>query len=128
MSKIPAGFPDISLSLLRAAAGLLFWQHGAQKLFGWLGGDQVALVSLFGLAGVLEFFGGLAILVGLFTRPIAFLLSGEMAVAYFMVHLPQGFWPIQNGGELAALFSFVFLLLSAVGGGSYSLDARMRKS
>lgn len=115
-------FQDVSLSLLRIAAGLIFWQHGAQKLFGWLGGEQVELLSLMGLAGVLEFFGGILILVGLFTRPVAFVLSGEMAVAYFMAHQPRGLMPIQNGGELAALFAFVFLMLSAFGPGSLSLD------
>jgi putative oxidoreductase len=115
-------FQDVSLSLLRIAGGLIFWQHGAQKLFGWLGGEQVELVSLMGLAGVLEFFGGILILVGLFTRPVAFVLSGEMAVAYFMAHQPRGLMPIQNGGELAALFAFLFLMLSAFGPGSLSLD------
>lgn len=115
-------FQDVSLSLLRIGAGLIFWQHGAQKLFGWLGGEQVELLSLMGLAGVLEFFGGILILVGLFTRPVAFVLSGEMAVAYFMVHQPQGLMPIQNGGEPAALLAFVFLMLSAFGPGSFSLD------
>lgn len=110
---------------LRIVAGLLFWQHGAQKLFGWLGGDAVELMSMAGLAGTLEFFGGILILVGLFTRPVAFVLSGEMAVAYFMVHFPRGFWPIQNGGELAALYAFGFLLLAAVGPGAFSLDAAL---
>lgn len=127
MSKLTAGsFPDISLSLLRIVTGLCFWQHGAQKLFGWLGGDAVELMSLMGVAGVLEFFGGLAILLGLFTRPVAFVLSGEMAVAYFMSHLPRAFWPIQNGGELAALYAFIFLFLFAVGGGSFSVDGKLR--
>lgn len=115
-------FQDVSLSLLRIVAGLLFWQHGAQKLLGWLGGQQVELMSLMGVAGVLEFFGGLLILVGLFTKPVAFVVSGEMAVAYFMAHQPDGLMPIQNGGEPAALFAFVFLMLSAFGPGSLSLD------
>lgn len=119
-------FQDVSLSLLRIAAGLLFWQHGAQKLLGWFGGvgdgGTVELMSLMGLAGVLEFFGGILILVGLFTRPVAFVVSGEMAVAYFMAHQPEGLMPIQNGGELAALFAFVFLMFSAFGPGSLSLD------
>lgn len=128
MASLARGsFGDIALSLLRAVSGLLFWQHGAQKLFGLLGGNQQALFSLLGVAGVLEFFGGLAILFGLFTRPVAFVLSGQMAVAYFMAHFPQGFWPIQNRGELAALYAFVFLFLFAVGGGSYSLDSWLRR-
>jgi putative oxidoreductase len=80
-------------------------------------------------AGILEFFGGLLLLVGLFTRPVAFILSGMMAVAYFMAHAPDGFWPLLNRGELAALYCFVFLYLSAAGGGPWSLDAlRRRKS
>lgn len=119
-------FQDVSLSLLRIVGGLLFWQHGAQKLLGWFGGmgegGTVELMSLMGLAGVLEFFGGILILVGLFTKPVAFVLSGEMAVAYFMAHQPQGLMPIQNGGEPAVLFAFVFLMLSAFGPGSLSLD------
>jgi putative oxidoreductase len=82
----------------------------------------VELFSLIGLAGVLELFGGALLLVGLFTRPVAFILSGEMAFAYFMAHAPRGFWPILNGGELAALYSFVFLYLAAAGGGPWSLD------
>lgn len=128
------GFRAITHNALRIAAGFLFWQHGAQKLMGWLGGfggqpGQTAdLVSLMGLAGALEFFGGILILLGLFTRPVAFLLSGQMAVAYFMSHAPRGFWPIQNGGELAALYAFVFLLLAVWGPGSFSLDAALGRS
>ncbi len=120
-----AKFRNVSHNALRVVAGFLFWQHGAQKLFGWLGGDAVELMSMAGLAGTLEFFGGILILAGLFTRPVAFVLSGEMAVAYFTVHFPQGFWPIQNGGELAALYAFVFLLLATLGPGSFSLDAAL---
>ena len=111
--------------LLRAVVGLMFWQHGAQKLFGWLGGPpQVPeLASLRGLAGVLEFFGGPLLILGLFTRPVAFLLSGEMAVAYFMVHAPRGLWPIMNRGEVVVLYCFTFLFLAAHGAGPYSVDA-----
>jgi len=121
-------YSDLALSLLRIVAGLLFMQHGMQKLFGVLGGfggtpgATAPLFSLMGLAGVLEFFGGLAILLGLFTRPVAFVLSGQMAVAYFMAHAPQGLWPVQNKGELAALYAFVFLFLATAGGGRLSLD------
>lgn len=128
MSAFTRGSPkDITLSALRAVAGLLFMQHGAQKLFAVLGREEaVELMSLMGLAGVLEFFGGLAILVGLFTRPVAFVLSGQMAFAYFMAHFPQGWVPIQNGGELAALYCFVFLFLAAAGGGTYGFDGLVR--
>ena len=116
----------ITHSLLRIVAGLLFAQHGAQKLFGWFGGDQVANVaSMMGIAGVLEFFGGILIILGLFTRPVAFLLSGEMAAAYFMAHFPRGFWPISNGGEAAVLYCFIFLYFAATGAGRLSLDHAM---
>jgi putative oxidoreductase len=80
------------------------------------------LFSLFGAAGVIETFGGLLLLVGLFTRPVAFLLSGEMAVAYFMFHWPKSFWPILNGGEHVVLFCFLYLYLAAAGGGEWALD------
>jgi len=132
MTAFSPGSPkDMTLSALRIVAGLLFMQHGAQKLFGVLGGNAVELMGLMGLAGVLEFFGGLAILLGLYTRPVAFLLSGEMAAAYFMAHFsptdfPAGWVPIQNRGELAALYCFVFLFLAAAGGGSYGVDGMMR--
>lgn len=125
-----ARFSEATLALLRVVAGLLFMQHGVQKLFGWFGGmgapgATAELFSLMGLAGVLEAFGGLLIVLGLLTRPVAFLLAGEMAVAYFMVHLPQGPVPILNGGELAALYCFIYLFFSANGAGRFSLDARM---
>lgn len=117
-------FRDVSHNLLRVMAGLLFMQHGAQKLFGWLDGRQVSeLASVSGVAGILEFFGGALMVLGLFTRPVAFILSGEMAVAYFWRHMPGGFWPILNRGELAALFCFIFLFFAAHGPGTWSLDA-----
>jgi putative oxidoreductase len=120
---------EITLNLLRIMAGFLFFEHGAQKLFGALGGEAVGnLVSLRGLAGVLEFFGGLMILFGIFTRPVALVLSGLMAVAYFMAHGPTPFWPIENRGELAALYCFVFLFLWAHGGGSFSVDGLRRRA
>ncbi|CCF84503.1 DoxX family protein [Nitrolancea hollandica] len=118
-----------SLALLRIAAGLLYMQHGAQKLFGAFGGvppegTAVPLFSLMGLAGVLELFGGFLIAIGLLTRPVAFLLAGEMATAYFVLqHLPQGIWPILNGGELALLYMVIFLFLVTAGAGAFSLDA-----
>jgi putative oxidoreductase len=120
-------YQGIALSLLRIMTGFLFMPHGAQKLFGALGAEPADLASLRGLAGVLEFFGGLLILIGLFTKPVAFVLSGMMAVAYFMAHAPRGFWPLLNGGELAALYSFVYLFLSTRGGGVWSADALLLK-
>jgi putative oxidoreductase len=118
----------ISHALLRMTAGLMFMLHGGQKLFAWFGGPggkggTVELASLMGLAGVLEVFGGALIIIGLFTMPVAFLLSGQMAVAYFMAHFPNGFWPIENRGEPAALFSFIFLFLAFNGAGPLSVDA-----
>jgi putative oxidoreductase len=111
------------LSVLRIVIALLFILHGAAKLFGFPSGEPVPLMSKLGLAGVLETVGGTLLLLGLFTRPIAFLLSGEMAVAYFTTHVPRGLHPMMNGGEAAVLFCFVFLYLAAAGGGPWSLDA-----
>jgi putative oxidoreductase len=112
------------LSVLRIVAAFLFIAHGTQKLWGAPGGNPVEdLLSLRGIAGILEAFGGAFVLVGWLTRPVAFILSGEMAVAYFLRHEPRGFWPILNGGELAALYAFLFLYLAAAGGGPWSLDA-----
>lgn len=114
------------LSILRIVIGFLFLQHGTAKLFGVphiAMFDGLQLVSLLGLAGILELAGGLLILIGLFTRPVAFVLSGEMAVAYFMAHAPHGFLPILNQGELAVVYCFVFLYLSLAGAGAYSVDA-----
>lgn len=116
-------------SIFRIVAAFLYMQHGGQKLFGFPvpPNNPVEIFSLIGLAGILEFFGGLLILVGLFTRPVAFLLSGQMAVAYFMAHAGRGFWPIANGGELAALYCFAFLYLVAAGGGAWSIDALIKR-
>ena len=115
-------------SILRIVAGFLFMQFGTGKLFALPGpllpgGGTVRPPSLPGIAGVLEAVGGLLILLGLFTRPVAFVLSGEMAVAYFMAHAPKGFWPVLNQGHPAVLFCFLFLFLSAAGAGPWSLDA-----
>ena len=124
-----ARFENATLALLRVMAGLMFMQHGAQKLFGLLGGWRgepgatAPLLSQAGLAGVLEVFVGALIVLGLFTRPVAFILSGMMAVAYFQSHAPDAFWPIVNRGELAALYCFVFFYFSARGAGPYSVDA-----
>ena len=117
---------ELTLNLLRMVTGLLFLCHGAQKLFGAFGGHQMALASQMGLAGVLEFFGGSAIFLGLFTRPVAFILAGEMAVAYWTVHAHAGPFPIANHGELAVLYCFIYLFLAANGGGKFSLGARLR--
>ena len=119
-----------ALSVLRIIAGFTFSLHGFQKLFGAFGGLQggtAAFGSQIWIAGVLECFGGLLILLGLFTRPVAFLLCGQMAVAYFQAHAPRGFWPVLNGGELAVLYCFIFLYLSIAGPGSGSLDSLIRK-
>jgi len=120
----------VLLSVLRIVTGFLFMQHGGMKLLGFPGaGDhKVELMSLMGFAGCLELIGGGLILIGLFTRPVAFILAGEMAFAYFMAHAPQGFWPVLNQGESAVLFCFVFLYLSAAGGGPWSLDRAMRNA
>jgi putative oxidoreductase len=114
-------------ALLRFVAGMAFALHGFQKLFGVLGGRQQELMSQMGLAGLIEGIGGPLIALGLFTSPIAFIASGEMAVAYFQAHLPRGFWPVQNGGEPALLYCFIFLYFAAVGSGRYSLDAVRKK-
>lgn len=119
--------PHAALNLLRILAGLLFMQHGAQKLFAVLGRDApAAAYSLHWFAGVFEWWGGLLIVLGLFTRPVAFLLAGQMLVAYFKSHAPRGLVPIENGGELALLYFAVFLYLSARGGGAFSLDGLLR--
>lgn len=123
---IPARWAPHLHSALRIVAAFSFMTHGTQKLFAFpvaAARDPVTVVSLAGLAGVLETFGGVLLLVGLFTRPVAFLLSGEMAVAYFLRHAPAGVWPILNRGEVAMLFCFIWLYLAAAGPGPWSLDA-----
>ena len=118
------------LSVLRAVTGLLFLEHGTQKLFGFPPPPNPgpALLSLLGVQGILELVGGFLILIGLFTRPVAFILAGDMAVAYFMRHAPRGFFPLLNGGELAILFCFVFLYLFVAGGGVWSVDEQRARS
>ena len=112
-----------TLTLLRLVTAFLFWQHGAQKLFGWFESEPTDFLTLRWFAGVLEFFGPLFIGFGLFTRPVAVLLAGEMAFAYFLSHHPRGFWAVLNGGERAALFCFIYLLLAAHGPGRLALDS-----
>jgi putative oxidoreductase len=122
------GLQRFALYTLRIAAGLLYMQHGAQKLFGLFGRDAVdALVSQMGLAGVLEFWGGLLIVLGLATRPVALLLFIEMVWAYLQVHAPRSGVPIVNGGELALLYAAVWLFLALVGGGRFSIDGWIRR-
>ena len=115
-------FAGVAHALLRIVSGLLFIFPGSMKLLGWFGGIPVPMTPLLMVAGVLELVGGPLIMLGLFTRPVAFILSGEMAFAYFMGHFPNGFWPIQNHGEAAVLLCFIFLFLSANGPGPFSLD------
>jgi putative oxidoreductase len=118
---------DYALSVMRIVVGLLFTSHGLQKTLGLLGGKPVPPMSLLGLAGIIELVGGLMILLGLLTRPAAFLCCGHMAVAYFKQHAPQGFWPIVNRGELAVLYCFLFLYLIFSGPGAWSLDRLLRR-
>ena len=117
-----------ALAALRIMTALLFIEHGTQKFFNFPPAEQPFgdLMNLLGVAGVLEVVGGLLILVGLFTRPVAFVLCGFMAVAYFMAHAPQSFFPINNRGDAAILFSFVFLYLTVAGPGAFALDNRRR--
>jgi putative oxidoreductase len=130
---VPAASPldrwgPYGLALLRIVAGYLFLQHGSAKLMHFPHQamfDNLQLMSLFGIGGVLELVGGILLVVGLFTRPVAFILSGEMAVAYFMFHAPNGsvLMPMLNMGEAAVLYCFIFLCLAANGGGAWSVDA-----
>jgi putative oxidoreductase len=128
-----AGLAPATHATLRIGAGLLFMQHGAQKLLGWFGGfggqpgATADLFSLMGLAGVLELFGGLLIVIGLFTRPVALILVLEMVAAYFMAHHSQGGFPIENMGELALLYALIYLFLFAHGAGPASLDERLAR-
>lgn len=130
----PAPWPDRALSVLRIVAGLLFVTFGTMKVFGFPpppGGGAMPpfdLATQMGIGGLMEVIGGLAILLGLFTRPVAFLLSGEMAVAYFQFHAPNGFFPSSNQGVPAILFCFLFLYLVFAGAGPWSVDAAIARS
>jgi putative oxidoreductase len=121
--KILRRFEPQAYALLRIVAGLLFLFHGLQK-FGVLGGSMVPLASERGIAAVIETIGGALIMIGLATSPVAFICSGEMAYAYFTRHQPSGTWPIQNQGELAALYSFLFLYIATRGAGMLSVDGK----
>jgi putative oxidoreductase len=124
MGKGTSGLADGAYALLRVAAGLLFAQHGLQKLFGLLGGTRVPPVSQLGAAGVIELAAGVMIALGIFPRWAAFVASGEMAYAYFTRHAPQGFWPVVNRGELAVVYCFVFLYIAARGGGRWTIKGQ----
>lgn len=126
--RLPASFIDTwkprLLSALRIVVAFMFMSHGMQKILGFPApaSHPIDLASLGGVAGLLELFGGALLLIGLFTRPVAFILSGEMAFAYFMAHAPQGFWPLLNRGELAVAYCFLFLYLAVAGAGVWSID------
>ncbi len=125
-------FEPLARSLLRIVSGFTFSLHGAQKILGMFGGlgGKGAVAHAFSqvwVGGMLELVGGLLLIFGLFTRPVAFILCGEMAVAYFTAHFPRGFWPIRNGGELAVLYCFLFLYLVFAGAGPWSLDRLIRR-
>ncbi len=122
MFEFMEDYHDEAYFVMRVLAGLLFMQHGAQKLFGVLGGEQAQLVSQMGIAGVIEFFGGLFITIGLFTRLAAVLGGLEMLWAYFTVHISESFWPILNGGEGALLFFTVFLIFMVHGAKKWGVD------
>jgi len=127
MEKVLGKFSPQIYALLRIVAGLLFAQHGAQKLFGAIGGETVQFASRMGLAGVIELVGGLLIALGLFASLAAFIASGEMAAAYFIAHAGNALFPIQNQGELAILNCFLFLYIASRGSGVWSVDAARGK-
>jgi putative oxidoreductase len=130
MIKVDAVWSERVLSILRIVTALLFLQHGLSKLVGFphvAMFDHLELFSLEGAAGAIEIVGSLLVLVGLFTRPAAFIMSGEMAIAYFLAHAPRGFIPLLNQGELAILYCFIFLYIAFAGGGSWSLDRLISK-
>jgi putative oxidoreductase len=126
---IPLVWQQRILSVLRIVAALIFMEHGTQKLLGFPPSPNPGppLMSLIGLAGLLELVGGFLLVIGLFTRPVAFILSGEMAVAYWMAHAPRGAFPVLNGGDAPILYCFVFLYIAAAGPGPWSVDAAMGK-
>lgn len=133
MERILGPYSPYLYAVMRIVVGFLFACHGAQKLFGVLGGlgasgESAPLFSLMGLASLIEFFGGLCILLGLLTGTVAFIASGEMAAAYFMAHHPRGFWPVLNDGEPAVLFCFIFLYIASKGAGVWSIDGVRRKA
>ena len=122
MEKILARFAPYAYAIMRIVVGLLFVCHGGQKVFGWFGGQPAPLTSLFGVAGIIELVLGGLITIGFLTSYAAFIASGEMAIAYFMAHYPKSFWPLENEGEPAVLFCFVFLYIATQGAGIWSVD------
>jgi putative oxidoreductase len=133
MERILGPYSPYLYAVLRIVVGFLFACHGAQKLFGVLGGlgpsgESAPILSLMGFAGLIEFFGGVLIMVGWLTGYVAFIASGQMAAAYFMGHYPDGFWPILNNGELPVLFCFIFLYMASKGAGVWSIDRIVSKS
>jgi putative oxidoreductase len=131
ISATIAAWAPRALSVLRIVTGLMIIEHGMGKLLGWPALPAYAgikLFSLLGLAGTIELIGGALLILGLFTQPAAFILSGEMAVAYFMVHEPRSFFPLINGGSLAIIYCFACLYLSTAGAGPWSVDATMKKA
>jgi putative oxidoreductase len=129
MHAIADRFAPHVLSLLRIMSALLLLQHGFSKFFAWpMVMKQPAMFSLFWWAGMIEIVGGVLLLLGLFTRPVAFILAGELAFAYFIGHAPKSFFPLLNGGEAAVLFCFIFFYLAFAGGGRWSVDAMLRRN
>jgi putative oxidoreductase len=124
-------YTPYALAALRIVSALLFMEHGTQKLLGFPAppeGGYPPVLSVFWIGGVLEFFGGILLMLGLFTRPVAFILAGEMAVAYWMFHAPANFYPVLNRGDAAILYTFVFLLFVFAGPGAFSLDGAWQRS
>ena len=131
MTETLAAWTPRALSVLRIITGLMIIEHGMSKLLGWppvAAYAGITLFSLLGLAGIIELVGGALLILGLFTQAVAFIVSGEMAVAYFMVHAPRSFFPLINGGSLAIIYCFACLYLSTAGGGPWSVDATMKKA
>ena len=130
LSSTVSSYEPYLRSLARIMIGFTFSLHGYQKFFGWfggIGGHSVPVTTMLGAAGAIETFGGAFIILGLFTRPVAFILSGEMAVAYFTAHAPRSFFPVLNGGDAAILFCFVFLFVVVAGPGSISIDTFIQR-
>jgi putative oxidoreductase len=131
MTETMAAWAPRALSVLRIITGLMIIEHGMGKLLGWpvvASYAGIKLFSLLGAAGIIELVGGTLLILGLFTQPAAFIVSGEMAVAYFMVHAPRSFFPLINGGSLAIIYCFACLYLSTAGAGPWSVDATMKKA
>jgi putative oxidoreductase len=131
MTETMAAWAPRALSVLRIITGLMIIEHGMGKLLGWpvvASYAGIKLLSLLGAAGIIELVGGTLLILGLFTQPAAFIVSGEMAVAYFMVHAPRSFFPLINGGSLAIIYCFACLYLSTAGAGPWSVDATMKKA